>query len=299
VVRPSNTCLLPRCGVPIDEGCTQPLSSDPTINLNTMVFSFLCLSPVCEESPQLGASRPYNDDHKRCTEVREGRATHTRLKSQHNHAHKSQLELKTQRTEFTTQMELKSLSRRIECAKLESRSFRMYLECLGVSSMRLGVPFIAPRQLGAVGGQQGRPKLPSVGWCTGQSGAPPDSHCRQSGADLLPFLAEMTIAALSQLAHRTVRCPLPTVGAGHASPADCVADRCTGDRWLTGQFSAPPDSPVNYSRTPPIFPESGMFIGSQPGAPDSPVCQTELDFGCTQPSHLQSFSSFLFSVSST
>jgi hypothetical protein len=80
VVRPSNTCLLSRCGVPIDEGCTQPLSSDPMINLNTTTF-FLSLSPVCEESPQLGASRPYNDDHKRSTEVREGRATHTRLKS--------------------------------------------------------------------------------------------------------------------------------------------------------------------------------------------------------------------------
>jgi hypothetical protein len=38
MVRPSNTCLLPRCGVPMDEGCTQPLSSDPIINLNTTVF---------------------------------------------------------------------------------------------------------------------------------------------------------------------------------------------------------------------------------------------------------------------
>jgi hypothetical protein len=38
VVQPSNTCLLPHCGVPMDEGCTQPLSSDPMINLNTMVF---------------------------------------------------------------------------------------------------------------------------------------------------------------------------------------------------------------------------------------------------------------------
>jgi hypothetical protein len=168
VVRPSNTCLLPRCGVPMDEGCTQPLSSDPMINLNTTVFPFF-LSPICEESPQLGASRPYNDDHKRCTEVREGRATHTRLKSQHNHAHKSQLELKTQHTEFTTQMELKSLSQRIKCAKLESRSLRMFIECLGDSSMRLGVPFIAPRQLGAIGGQQERLSLPSVGWRTGQS----------------------------------------------------------------------------------------------------------------------------------
>jgi hypothetical protein len=54
------TCLLPRCGVPTDEGCTQPLSSDPMINLNTTLFFFLILSPVCEESPQLGASRPYN-----------------------------------------------------------------------------------------------------------------------------------------------------------------------------------------------------------------------------------------------
>jgi hypothetical protein len=86
-------------------------------------------------------------------------------------------------------MELKSLSQRIECVKLESWSLRMFLVSLGDSSMRLGVPFIAPRQLGAVGGQQGKPSLPSVEWHTGQSGAPPDSYCRQSGADLLPFLA--------------------------------------------------------------------------------------------------------------
>jgi hypothetical protein len=46
---------------------------------------------------------------------------------------------------------------------------------------------------------------------------------------------------------------LPTVGAGHVSPADLVADRCAGRRWLTGQSGAPPDSPVNYSRTPPKF----------------------------------------------
>jgi hypothetical protein len=97
----------------------------------------------------------------------------------------------------------------------------------------------------------------------------------------------------------TVRCPLPTVGAGHASPVDCAADRCAGGRWLIGQSGAPPDSPVNYRHTPPNFPESDLFTGGQSGAPDTPVCQTELDFGCTQPSHLQSFSSFLFFVSST
>jgi hypothetical protein len=80
----------------------------------------------------------------------------------------------------------------------------MFLESLGDSSMRLGVPFIAPRQLGAVGGQQGRPSLPSVEWRIGQSGAPPDSHCRRSGVDLLPFLAQTIVAAPGQLVHRTL-----------------------------------------------------------------------------------------------
>jgi hypothetical protein len=91
-----------------------------------------------------------------------------------------------------------------------------------------------------------------------RSGAPPDSHCSMSGADLLPFLAQPTIGSSGWLAHRTlsgahriVRCPQPTVGWGHASRADCTADRCAGGRWLTGQSGAPPDSPVNYSHTPP------------------------------------------------
>jgi hypothetical protein len=76
VVRPSNTCLLARCGVPMDEGCTQPpfkRSNDP---LEYHVFLPYSLSPVCEESPQFGASRPYNDDHKRNTKVREESNTH-------------------------------------------------------------------------------------------------------------------------------------------------------------------------------------------------------------------------------
>jgi hypothetical protein len=44
----------------------------------------------------------------------------------------------------------------------------MFLVSLGDSSMRPGVPFIAPRQLGAVGDQQGRQD------CL-QSGGAPDS----------------------------------------------------------------------------------------------------------------------------
>jgi hypothetical protein len=155
--------------------------------------------------------------------------------------------------EFSTRIELKSLTQQSECAGAESGCLRMLSECLCISSMRLEVPFIAPRQLGAVGGQQGRPSLTSVEWRNGQSGAPPDSHCRRSVADLLPFMAQTTVAAPGQLPHRTVWCLLPTVGAGHASPADCAANRCAGGRWLTGQSGAPPDSPVNYSRTPLNF----------------------------------------------
>jgi hypothetical protein len=45
MVRPNNTCLLPRCGVPMDEGCTQPLSRDPMINLNTTTFFLIIFFP--------------------------------------------------------------------------------------------------------------------------------------------------------------------------------------------------------------------------------------------------------------
>jgi hypothetical protein len=47
--------------------------------------------------------------------------------------------------EFTTRTELKSLTRSIKCAEMECGSLRMFSECLDYSSMRLGVPFIAPK----------------------------------------------------------------------------------------------------------------------------------------------------------
>jgi hypothetical protein len=120
-------------------------------------------------------------------------------------------------------MKLKSLFQRIECARMESWCLGMIKECLDASSMRLGVPFITPRQLGAVGGILGRLILPSVGWRTGQSDVPPDSHSSCPVRNSLPNLVQPTVADLWQLAHRTlsgahrtVRCSLPTVGAGHA-----------------------------------------------------------------------------------
>jgi hypothetical protein len=133
------------------------------------------------------------------------------------------------------------LSQRIKCAKMKSWCLEMIKECLVFSSMRLGVPFIAPRQLGAVGSNPGRQSLPSVGWRTGQSGVPPDRHCSVSGADCFPNLAQPIVEELEPLehrtlsgAHRTVRCPHQTVG-----PA-------TRHTRITRSTVGSPDSPVHH-----------------------------------------------------
>jgi hypothetical protein len=125
------------------------------------------------------------DDHKEARKYG-WEEQHTQdSKHEHNHAHKPQLELTTQLEEFSTQMGLKSLSQRIECARMESWCLGMIKECLVVSSMRLGASFIAPRQLGAVGGNS----------CLLSSGAP-DMYCSWSSADRLPKMVQSTVAEL-------------------------------------------------------------------------------------------------------
>jgi hypothetical protein len=143
------------------------------------------------------------------------------------------------RNKFTSRAELKSLRKSIKCAETECGRFRMLKVCLGDSSIRLGVPFIAPRQLGVVGGILGRQYLPSVGWCTGQSDVPPDSPCSCPVRDLLPFQAHPTVAVLRQLAHhtlsgahRTVWCPLPTVGSPTRRARIAWPTVGAVDRWL-------------------------------------------------------------------
>jgi hypothetical protein len=101
----------------------------------------------------------------------------------------------------------------------------MFLVSLVYCSIRQGVPFIASRQLEAVGDQFGRHFLPSIEWYTGQSGAPPDSHCSGPVRDFLPYRAQPTVGPRDWLAHRTVRCTQPTVDAGHVSRVDRTTDR--------------------------------------------------------------------------
>jgi hypothetical protein len=115
--------------------------------------------------------------------------------------------------------------------------------------MRQGVPFIAPRQLGAVGNKSGRPSLPSVSWRTGQSGA----HRTLSGARFISIHGAVDrcrpLEIWKPMAHRTVRCtpdsPVPPSDRwlSHVSRADSAADR-----WL-GPTVGSPDSPVHTGQS--------------------------------------------------
>ena len=171
--------------------------------------------------------------------------------------------------------------------------------------MRLGVPFIAPRQLGAVESNSGRLILPSVIGRTGQSGA----HRTLSGARFVSSNSTSDRCCLSQicalLAHRT--CPVhtgqsgvsfrplarprvacrsrgrplarPTVGSPD-SPVHTfrplarprVAHRFRGRPLAHRTVRCTPDSPVNFSRTSSANSRERPVRSSQPGAPDSPVC---------------------------
>jgi hypothetical protein len=81
----------------MDEGCTQPLSSDPMINLNTTVF-FLRFSPVCKESPQLEPLALTMMITKEAQKQGRGEQHTQDSNPQHNHTHKSRLELEVQHT---------------------------------------------------------------------------------------------------------------------------------------------------------------------------------------------------------
>jgi hypothetical protein len=105
-----------------------------------------------------------------------GIETHTRARVATTHAHKTRKSTRHDTAELQLKEVPKSRSQRINCVFAKSRRCRMFNECLVFYSMRLGVPFIAPRELGVVGAPNGRLWLPSVRWRIGQSGAPPDNE---------------------------------------------------------------------------------------------------------------------------
>jgi hypothetical protein len=107
-------------------------------------------------------------------------------------------------------------------------------------------------------------------------------------------MAKPTVADLGAVgapdmsgAHRTVRCPLPTVGLATCRAQNPRRTVGSADRWLTGQS----DEFLVVRRQQ--IPESGLFgrvslahrtLSGAP--PDSPVLQTEQPLGCTQPTFL-------------
>jgi hypothetical protein len=140
------------------------------------------------------------------------------------------------------------------------------------SSMRLGVPFIAPRQLGDVGSSFGRQSLPSTGWRTRQSGAPPDMN----SVWFLSFPGEADHLALS---------PLGTPDTIWCTPDSPVRP---SDRWLWPHIArwsrcrplmrallayrtvrCTPDSSVNFSRS-----ALGDFLRAASSPLDQPVHRT-------------------------
>ena len=136
--------------------------------------------------------------------------------------------------------------------------------------MRLGVSFIAPRQLGAVESILGRLILPSIDWRTGQSGA---RFLSKNGA-----VDRWQPESRWRTGHVwcTPDSPVPPSSRwlGHVSCADRAADRWPGRPLAHRTVRCTPDSPVNYSRTPPMKSREQQVRTSQPGAPDTVRCTT-------------------------
>jgi hypothetical protein len=168
VVRPSIT--LAYFHVVASKWTRVALNPFQEIQWSTWIHGFLPYSQCfpCEESPQVGVSHPYKVDHNENHKSKGGKETHA--KARIATMSRTQVKIrahKTQRNKFTTRQVLKSQSQWSGCVLAESRRLRMFNGGLVLWSMRLGVPFLAPRQLGAVGSPFGRQFLPSVDWCTG------------------------------------------------------------------------------------------------------------------------------------
>jgi hypothetical protein len=199
--------------------------------------------------------------------------------------------------------------------------------------MRLGVPFIAPRPLGAVGDQFGRPFLPSVEWCTGLQPLFMSGAWSPSISGAADRCSSGPVDAPDSPMHPADRWSWPRVArwsrgrplaAGAVGSPDSPVHHRTV-RWIiaTSPFPFPesdefiaddsPDSPVHYRTVRWILvvhlcrfpravdsPSASLAHQTLSGAPpDSPVCQAWADVGCSQPILFQIHFSFLCTVSST
>jgi hypothetical protein len=174
-----------------------------------------------------------------------GEYKHTQERElQQQHAYKTRTSTRNSTTELQLKEVLESLSQWTKCVFAKSRRCRMFNVCLVLCSMRLGVPFIAPRELGAIGAPFGRLWFPSVRRRSGQSGAPTDNE-----QYLISFLFWW-------------KRPLQPSALWHTGQSGGAPDspvRPSNHRWrphvarwsrgqpLAGRVAGTQDNPVNYS----------------------------------------------------
>jgi hypothetical protein len=111
--------------------------------------------------------------------------------------------------------------------------------------MRLRLPFIALRQLGAVESILGRQFLPFVAWRIGQSGAPPDTvRC-----GFLSFFGEADRWRLGAVGAPDSPVPPSNRWLGHVSRVDRTTDRWPGRPLAHRTVRCTPDSPVHTGQS--------------------------------------------------
>jgi hypothetical protein len=133
--------------------------------------------------------------------------------------------------------------------------------------------------------------------CLLSSGAP-DNHCLCPVRDLLPYRAQPTVTPRDWLAHWT----LSGASIRPLELSTCralIAWMTVGSwrSWLTGQSDAPPDGPVNFSRTPLSFSRE-QPIHHRPSWRTGHCLVHHRTVRCTRPelmlaAHSQSFSKFV------
>jgi hypothetical protein len=137
VVRSSKICLpTPWCGVPMDKGCTQPLSSDPKIKLEFHGSSLHHIFLFVRNLHNWSLSHPYKWS-KSQLRVWEGDREHTQEHNATTHARTQNTKTRAQEHKITetTQNSCSDLT------KITSKHGRIVSECcisLGVLGVKVG-----------------------------------------------------------------------------------------------------------------------------------------------------------------
>jgi hypothetical protein len=190
----------PRCGVPTNEGCTQPLWSDPKINLNTTIL-FISTISLCEESPQFGVFHALHNWSQMNTRVRRNRNTR-KNESCSNNTH-----IRQERAHKTAQRGYNSK----KCSNLYHNEPNACLRSLSVVESSMGAwcsapctwdPFYSPK---GVRSRWSSIWKALVAFCQRVHWTVCCTTRQWTVRNSLPCLVKPTIATIGLVAHRIVR----------------------------------------------------------------------------------------------